>query len=175
MFEHPCLYSGDFKCRHTNWRYDSISPGEECLANWAAQGNLVLLHNFKNASSFFSGRWHTSTNPDLTFASVSDESWSLDRRVLEKFSWSLLRPLPITAAKLVTAVPNAPHKRWNFRKVNWKLYSLITEKLAKDLPSPDFRCVNEACQDFYYFILQAAKRYPTWLQKQLQTILDCGV
>ena len=40
-----------------------------------------------------------------------------------------------------------------------ELYSLITDKLAKDLPSPDSKCVNEAHQDFYYTILQTAKRF----------------
>ena len=158
VFQHLCLYSGNFNCWQTDWGYDSISPDGECLANWAAQGNLVLLHIPKNAPSFFSGRWHISTNPDLAIANVSYEIWSLDRSILEKFRSSQHRPSLITAAKLVTTVPKAAHKRWNFRKANWDLYCLITDKLAKDLPFPDSRCVDEAYQDFCYSILQAAKR-----------------
>ena len=74
VFQHPCLYSGNFNCWLTDWGYDSISPYGECLANWTAQDNLLLLHNPKDAPSFFSGRWHTGTNPDLAFASVGHES-----------------------------------------------------------------------------------------------------
>ena len=57
----------------------------ECLANWAAQGNLVLLQNPKDVPGFFSGRLHTNINPDLAFANVVHESWFLDRHILEKF------------------------------------------------------------------------------------------
>ena len=77
----------------------------------------------------------------MAFENVSHESWSLNRRTPKKFCKSQHRPSLITAAKLVTTVPSAPHKRWNFRKINWELYRLITDKLAKDLPSPDSRNV----------------------------------
>ena len=36
VFQHFCLYSGDFNCWHTDWGYYSISPDGECLANSAA-------------------------------------------------------------------------------------------------------------------------------------------
>ena len=114
--------------------------------------------------------WHT--NPDLAFVSVGHESWSLDRGILEKFFRSQHRPSLITATKLVTSVPSAPYRRWNFRKANWELYSPITDnKLAKNLPSPDSR--------LGFLLLQAAKRsIPRGcrtLQKQQQTMLECGV
>ena len=86
VFHHLCLYSGDFNCSHTDWGHDSISPNGNRLANWAAQCNLVLLHNPRNAPSFFSGSWHIGTNPNI--ATVGYESWSLDRHVFEKFSRS---------------------------------------------------------------------------------------
>ena len=60
----------------------------------------------------------------------------------------------IMAAKPATSVSSLPYKRWNFRKANWKLYSLITDTPAKDLPSSDSICVIEAYQDFCYLILQ---------------------
>ena len=64
----------------------------------------------------------------------------------------------MTAATLVTFVPSAPCKRWNFCKANWELCSLITDKLPVALPSPDSRCVDEAYEDFCYSILREAKR-----------------
>ena len=32
VFPHPCLYAGDFNCRHVDWGYDNNSPDGECLA-----------------------------------------------------------------------------------------------------------------------------------------------
>ena len=40
VFPHPCLYVGDFNCRHADWDYDDNSPDGECLAG---QVLIVLL------------------------------------------------------------------------------------------------------------------------------------
>ena len=74
VFPHPCLYAGDFNCRHADWGYDDNSPDGECLAGWASINCLALLYNAKDAASFYSGRWNTGTNPDLAFASVGPNS-----------------------------------------------------------------------------------------------------
>ena len=58
----------------------------------------------------------------------------------------------------MTSVPNELCKRWNFRKANWKLYSLITHQLAEGLSSPDTGYVDKAYQDFCKTIIAAAKR-----------------
>ena len=60
VFPHPSLYAGDFNCQHTEWGYTSISPDGERLVDWATKSDLVLLHNPKDAPSFFSGRWNKS-------------------------------------------------------------------------------------------------------------------
>ena len=108
MFPHPCLYAGDFNCQHTDWGYHSITPDGECLIDWAANSGLVLLHNSKDAPTFFSSRWNTGTNPDLAFASASHNSWHLNRRTVEKFPRSLHRPSLITSPGSVTSVPSEP-------------------------------------------------------------------
>ena len=64
-FPHPCLYAGDFNCQHVDWGYSTSSPHGQSLVDWATKSNLALLLNSKDASSFFSGRWNTDTNPDL--------------------------------------------------------------------------------------------------------------
>ena len=74
VFPHPCLYAGDFNCRHADWGYDDNTPDGECLAGWACINCLALLYNAKNAATFYSGRWNTGTNPDLAFASVGPNS-----------------------------------------------------------------------------------------------------
>jgi len=84
VFTYPCFYSGDFNCQHIDWGYIIISADGECLVDWAMKNNLVLLHNPKDAPSFYSGRWNIGTNPNLAFVSTSDRCF-LDRRVLKSF------------------------------------------------------------------------------------------
>ena len=74
VFPHPCLYAGNFNCRHADWGYDDNSPDGECLAGWASINCLALLYNDKDAASFYSSRWNTGTNPDLAFASIGPNS-----------------------------------------------------------------------------------------------------
>ena len=85
MFSHLCLYAGDFNCQHTNWGYTNTNEDGSCLATWAAGGNLSLLYDLKGETSFLSGRWGSETNPDLAFASSSDDDQHPCRRVLDKF------------------------------------------------------------------------------------------
>ena len=106
VFPHPCLYAGNFNCRHADWGYDDNSPDSECLAGWASVNCLALLYNAKDAASFYSGCWNTGTNPDLAFASVGPNSRLLDRRVLDKFPRSQHRPLLITPPRFAMAVPS---------------------------------------------------------------------
>ena len=109
VFPHPSLYAGDFNCQHTDWGYSSTSSDGECLVDWATKGSFVLLHNPKDAPSFFSGRWNTGTNPDLAFASTGHKNWCLDRRVLEKFPRFQHRPSLITAPRTVVPIPSEPY------------------------------------------------------------------
>ena len=43
VYPHPCLYAGNFNCRHADWGYDDNSPDGECLAGWASINCLALL------------------------------------------------------------------------------------------------------------------------------------
>ena len=74
VFPHPCLYAGDFNCEHVDWGYDANSADGECLVGWANTNNFVPLHNPKDAVSFHSGRWNTSTNLHLAFVSIDSDS-----------------------------------------------------------------------------------------------------
>ena len=85
VYPHPCLYAGDFNCRHVGWSYDDNNPDGERLANWESINCLSLLYNAEDAAIIYSGRWNTGTNRDLAFASVGPNSRLLDRRVFEKF------------------------------------------------------------------------------------------
>ena len=150
MFPHPCLYAGNFNCRHADWGYDDNSPDDKWLAG--------LLYNAKDAASFYSGRWNTGTNPDLAIASVGSNSRLPDRRVLEKFPRLQHRPSLITPLRFATAVPCIPVKRWNFRKANWSHYIALTNKFAKTLLPPNSLDVDAANQYFCNTIKKAAKK-----------------
>jgi len=84
-FPHTSLYVGVFSCQHFNWgyNYNMTSPGGESLGSWATSNNLGLLYNPKEAACLFSRRWNVGTNPDLAFASFSQDSRLPDRRVLQ--------------------------------------------------------------------------------------------
>ena len=99
--------------------YNANSTDGECLVGWANANNLSLLYNPKDAASFHSGRWNTSTNPDLAFVSIDSDSRLPDRHVLEKFPRSQHRPSHITPLRFARHVPSKPVKRWNFRKAKW--------------------------------------------------------
>ena len=158
VFQHSCHHAGGLNCPHTTWDYKSNSTDGECMVDWAAQSNLALLYNPKDAPSFYSGRWSTGNNPDLAFKSTGNNSLHLHRRILDKFPTSQHRPSLITAPKTWVTILSEPYKRWKFRKADRELYSLITNKLSQDLPSPDFRCTDEAYHDFCNTIITAAKQ-----------------
>ena len=157
VFPHPCLYAGDFNCRHADWGYDDNSLDGECLAGWASINCLALLYNAEYVTSFYSGRWNTGTNPDLSFTSVGPNSRLLDRRVFEKFPRSQHRTSLITP-RLAMAVPSMPAKRWNFCKAKSSHYIALTNKFSKTLLPPDLLDVNETYQDFCNTINKAAKK-----------------
>ena len=154
VFPHPCLYAGNFNCRHADWGYNNNSPDGECLAGCASINCLALLYNAKNTASFYSSRWKTGTNPDLAFTRVGPNSHLPDRRVLEKFPRSQHRPSLITPPRFAMAVPSMPVKRWNFHKAKWSHYISLTSKFAKTLLLPDSLDVDAAYQDFCNTIKQ---------------------
>ena len=158
VFPHPCLYAGDFNCRHADWGYDDNNPYGECLTGWASINCLALLYNAKDAASFKLGRWNTGTNPDPAFASVGPNSRLPNKRVLEKFPRSQHRPSLITPARFDMAVPSMPVKRWNFRKAKWSHYIALTNKFAKTLLPPYSLDVDAAYQDFCNTTKKAAKK-----------------
>ena len=77
---------------------------------------------------------------------------------MEKFPRSQHRPSLITPPRLSLPVPGRPVKRWNFRKANWSHYNSLTNKLARNLPSPDSTNVDQAYQDLCNTISKAAKK-----------------
>jgi len=86
-FPHPTLCVGDFNCHHVNWGYSTTFLDGESLDSWASSNKLGLLHKPEEVAGI-SHRRNVDTNPDLTFASVVQDSRLPDRRVLGKFPMS---------------------------------------------------------------------------------------
>ena len=158
VFPHPCLYTGDFNCFHTDWGYDDNSRDSDWLGGWASINCLALLYNAKDAASVYSGCWNTGTNLDLAFASIGPNSHLLDRHVLDKFPRSQHRPSPITPSRFAIAVPSMAVKRRNFDKAKWSHYTALMNKLTKTLLPPDSLDVDAVYQDFCNTIKKAAKK-----------------
>ena len=111
LLPHPCLYAGDFNCQHVHLGYDANSADEECMVGWASTQKLGLLQNPKDPTSFHSGCWNTSNNPDLAFVSIDLERPLPVRHVLQKFSRFQHRPSLITGLRFACPVPSKPVKR----------------------------------------------------------------
>ena len=112
---------------HLRWRfqlpplnegYSKSNNDGTCLVEWASSNNLTLLYNPKEPDSFHSAHWNSGTNPDLAFASSTEDQPPHSHRVLEKFPRSQHRPSLITPVPLVAPTSSKPVRRWNFRKAN---------------------------------------------------------
>ena len=157
VFPHPCLYAGDFNCRHADW---VTMTTVRTVSVWLTGQVLIVLPSYimLRTASFYSGRWNTGTNPDLAFASASPNSCIPDRRVLKKFPRSQHRSSLTTPPRFAMAVPSMPVKGWNFRKAKWSHYIALTNKFAKTLLPPDSLDVDAAYQDFCNTIMKAPKK-----------------
>ena len=117
--------------------YSKSNNDGTCLVEWASANNLTLLYNPKEPGSFHSARWNSGTNPDLAFASSTEDQPPPTHRVLEKFPRSQHRPSLITPVPLVAPTTSKPVRQWNFRKADWDKFKLLTNKATRTLPALD--------------------------------------
>ena len=123
-----------------------------------------------------SHRWNVGTNPDLAFASFGRDSWLPDRRVLGKFPMSQYRPSLITPPKLKVPAHSDPVRHWNFRKADWRHFSLLTDESVERLPPLDTLNIERAYQDFCESLLSAARQciprgcYVPYWDKECKTL-----
>ena len=128
VFKHPCIYTDDLNCHHTEWGYSISNNDGTCLVEWASTNNLTLLLNPKEPDSFHSARWISGTSPDLTFTSSIQDQPSPTHLIPEKFPRSQHRPSLITPVLLVAPSSSKPVRRWNVRKADWDKFKLLTNK-----------------------------------------------
>jgi len=66
-YEHPAVYIGDFNSHSTERGYNSINDDGERLSIWESVSNTQLIYDAKQGGTFESGKWGTTTSPDLCF------------------------------------------------------------------------------------------------------------
>ena len=71
-----------------------------------------LLHDPKQPDSFHSGRWNTTTNPDLAFVNLDGPAPS--RIILDHFPKSQHRPSLIISESPISSIPSKPVKEVEF-------------------------------------------------------------
>ena len=141
IFSPPRIYAGDFNCHGTAWVYQTTSPKGSALEDWASIADVTLLHDPHQPDSFRSGKWNTTSNQDLAFASVT--SILSQRLVLDPFLRSQHRPSFITPYNPSEPNPTKDVKRWNFRKAKCEQFAHLVESGIDTLPSP---CNTAFCQ-----------------------------
>ena len=121
---------------------------------------MLLLYDPKEADTFFSSRWKTSTNPDLAFARMEPPYQLPLRGVAEPFPLHLTAgPFLIFFQGLKYDTPSNPASRWNFRKANWQNFTYWIEQRVYNLPTPDKNNLSSTYQKFCDLLISAAKKF----------------
>ena len=154
-FAPPCIYAGDFNCRSTTWGYNSTNHDGAALEDWASATGVQLIYDPKEPDSFHSGRWNTSTNPDLAFSNINDAL--PNRTILDHFPRSQHRPSMITPENPIEPIKTKPLKRWNFRKARWDQFTNQVELGVVNLPTPSSSNLDQAYTSLCNLLTTAAK------------------
>ena len=123
-----------------------------------------------NQTVFYSGRWNTTSNPDLAFANLM---CPLPHRIiLDAFPRSQHRPSLISPENPVEPIHSKPIKRWNFREAKWDQFTTLVDLGFDSLPSPTSSDLDHAYSALCSLFIRSAQsaiprsfrhRYiPTW-------------
>ena len=105
--------------------------------------------------SFHSGRWNTTSNPDLAFVNLDGPAPS--RIILDHFPKSQHRPSLIISESPISSIPSKPVKRWNFRKANWTQFVSLVDSGVDDLPPSSTANLDQAYSSVCNLLISAAK------------------
>jgi ribonuclease HI len=145
---------GDFNSHSQSWGYNHMDRRGEEVETWQDDHFLILVNRPTDTPTFYSRRWHTTSTPDLAFA-TSDLSGLLSREVGDQLGGSDHRPVFLNIQS-VTLGTGPTITRWNYKKANWGLFRHRVNALLSDLKVQN-RDINEVVKEFNISILQAAK------------------
>ena len=144
---------GDFNSHSQSWGYDHLDRRGEEVENWQDDNGMILLNSPHDHPTFYSRRWHTTSTPDLAFATEAIAR-NATREVGQQLGGSDHRPVILTLGR--NRKPEAAKPRWNYKKANWGLFKHRTSELTKDI-TVQGRDINKVIKEFNSGILQAAK------------------
>ena len=148
------LIVGDFNSRSQSWGYDNIDKRGEEVEAWQDDHRLILINDPADTPTFYSGRWRTTTTPDLAMCTGNLHPCT-KRDVCKQLGGSDHRPVVITIEGMQQE-NQAKHARWNYKKANWGLFAIRTNELTKDLVI-DGRNPNNVAKVWTNSIIKAAK------------------
>lgn len=134
--QNPTIYIGDFNSHSTEWGYLSENEDGATLSRWAALQRLHLVYDAKQGGTFESGRWGTTTSPDLCFVTrdKDDQPLRVSRQILPKFPKSQHKPVVIDIGVNFPRINNPEMPRWNLRKARWADYTKYMEENINRIP-----------------------------------------
>jgi hypothetical protein len=138
--EHPVIYIGDFNSQNTEWGYSTNNEEGERLSDWAAINHLKLIYDAKQEGTFKSGRWGTTTSPDLCFVSEDSNGLPLtvNREIKNSFPRSQHLPITMTIGLIIPTIDKPFMPCWNLRKAAWSEFSKYVDDNIKFIdPIPD--------------------------------------
>ena len=106
------LIVGDFNCRSQSWGYDNIDKRGEEVEAWQDDNRLILINDPADTPTFYSGRWRTTTTPDLAMCTGNLHPCT-KRDVCKQLGGSDHRPVVITIEGMHQE-NQAKHARWNY-------------------------------------------------------------
>jgi len=128
---------GDFFSHSITWGYQETDQNGENIESWAEAEGLSLVHDPKLPSSFNSGWWKKSYNPDLTFVSDKIVPQTI-KTVCNPIPNTQHRGLTLSITEVVRSQTVPFKRRFNFRKAKWKDFKETLDKEIRNLdPKPE--------------------------------------
>lgn len=95
---------GDFNSHNTLWGYATTDEAGDALEEWIGSQSLYIIQDLKGPTTFWSARWNTGYNPDLTLVSLDNDGlpYPAERSIIGDFPNSQHRLILI---KLGTTIP----------------------------------------------------------------------
>lgn len=135
--EHPTMYIGDFNFYSTEWDYNSINDDGEWLSTWEFVNNTSFIYDAKQRDTFESGRWSTSTSPDLSFVSkdINDMPHRINRKLRSKFLKNQPQSAIVKVGVVLPRINKPVLQWWNVRKADWNTFRTYVEENVNRIES----------------------------------------
>lgn len=148
------LVLGDFNSHNTLWGYATTDKAGDALEEWIGSQNLYIIQDLKGPKTFWSARWNSGYNPDLTLVSLDSDGlpYPAERSIIGDFPNSQQR---LILTKLGTIIPfhkSLQISRWNFRKANWQGFQKHMEEIVNRIPK-----AHNSIDRFTGLLIKAAK------------------